>query len=152
MHGLGVGISTVFEIFGHFLYQGRTGSLHMVINFTPSSATWHKQEYIWFRGGDLNSFWNIWAITVSRGIGPPHMVMTYIPSDAPWYKEQGYIQFWGGDFDSFNDIELFLQCTCPTGDDFNKLAFVPCLKILSKFELYGPIGSCWEDLLDMFPL
>jgi hypothetical protein len=39
IYGLGVGISRVFEIFGHFLYQGETGSLRMVINFTPSSAT-----------------------------------------------------------------------------------------------------------------
>jgi CRISPR/Cas system CMR-associated protein Cmr3 (group 5 of RAMP superfamily) len=39
IHGLGVGISTIFQIFGHFLYQKGTGSLRMVINFTPSSAT-----------------------------------------------------------------------------------------------------------------
>jgi hypothetical protein len=34
-----VGISIVFDIFGHFLYQGATGKPRMVINFTPSSAT-----------------------------------------------------------------------------------------------------------------
>jgi hypothetical protein len=39
IYGLGVGISTVFEIVGHFLYQRGTGSLSMVTNFTPSSAT-----------------------------------------------------------------------------------------------------------------
>jgi hypothetical protein len=67
IHGLGVGISTVCEIFGHFLYQRGTASLNMVINFTLSFATWHKKrEYIhvWFRGLDLNRFWNIWALRV----------------------------------------------------------------------------------------
>jgi hypothetical protein len=53
MHGLRVGISTVFEIFWHYVYQGGgTGTLRMIMIYTPPAATWHKkQEYIWFRGG-----------------------------------------------------------------------------------------------------
>jgi hypothetical protein len=99
IQGLGVRISTVFELYGHFLYQSGTRSLRMLINFTPSSASWHKKQvYIWFRGGDLNSFWNIWALPIKGGMGPPSMVMTYIPSNALCCKEQEYIQFWGGEF------------------------------------------------------
>jgi hypothetical protein len=57
VYGLGVGISTVFKIFGHFLCQGETGPLCMVMTYTPSAATLHKkQEYVLFRGRDLNGF------------------------------------------------------------------------------------------------
>jgi hypothetical protein len=38
-YGLGVGISTVFKIFGHFPYQGETGPFHMVMTYIPSDAT-----------------------------------------------------------------------------------------------------------------
>jgi hypothetical protein len=33
IYGLGVGISTVFDIYGHFLYQGGTGPLRMVMTY-----------------------------------------------------------------------------------------------------------------------
>jgi hypothetical protein len=57
IYGLEVGISTVFEIFGHFLYQVGTGQLHMIMTYITLDATSHKkQEYIWFRGGDSNGF------------------------------------------------------------------------------------------------
>jgi hypothetical protein len=41
------------------------GPLHMVMIYKQSDATWLKnKEYIWFRGGDLNSFWDIRTLPV----------------------------------------------------------------------------------------
>jgi hypothetical protein len=88
IYGLGVRISMVFEIFGHFLFKV-VGPPCTVMTYIPLDATWHnKQEYIWFRSGDLNSFWKIWTLPVSRGTGPLCMVMTYIQSNATWHKKQ----------------------------------------------------------------
>jgi hypothetical protein len=72
------GISTVSNIFEHLWFQGYGTTPYdhdlpnircylsqdqeniIFIDFTPSSATWHKkQEYIWFRNGDINGFWDI---------------------------------------------------------------------------------------------
>jgi hypothetical protein len=45
-----------------------TGPLRMVMTYIPSAATWHKkQEYTLIKGGDLNSFRDIWALPVSWG-------------------------------------------------------------------------------------
>jgi hypothetical protein len=52
-----MGISKILRYLGTFRIKG--GQDHMVINFTPSSATWYtqqKQEYMLFTGGDLNKF------------------------------------------------------------------------------------------------
>jgi hypothetical protein len=38
IYGLWVGISTVFEIFGHFLFKGWTGPPRMVMTYIPSDA------------------------------------------------------------------------------------------------------------------
>jgi hypothetical protein len=38
MYGLGVGMSTVFEILGHFLFQGGWDP-HMVIAYIPSDVS-----------------------------------------------------------------------------------------------------------------
>jgi hypothetical protein len=38
MYGLGVGISTVFKIFGHFLFKGRAGPPLMVMTYIPPDA------------------------------------------------------------------------------------------------------------------
>jgi hypothetical protein len=49
MYGLGVGISTVFKIAEHFLFNGRRGaeSPHMVMTYISSDVPWHdEQEYI----------------------------------------------------------------------------------------------------------
>jgi hypothetical protein len=46
MYGLGVGISTVFEIAEHFLFNGGAEPPHMVMTYIPSDVPWHdKQEY-----------------------------------------------------------------------------------------------------------
>jgi hypothetical protein len=45
-------------------------------------------------------------------------------------------------FYRYKTFPLLCPHRIPRADDFNKLAFVLCLKILSKFELYAPIGSC----------
>jgi hypothetical protein len=69
IYGLGVGIPMVFEIIGYFLFKrgwgGGTGSPCTVMTYIPSDTTCHKkQEFVWFRGGDRNSFRNIWALPV----------------------------------------------------------------------------------------
>jgi hypothetical protein len=52
----------------------------MVINFTPSSATWHKkQEYIYGLGVGISTVFEIFGHFVFKeGTGPTCMVMTYI--------------------------------------------------------------------------
>jgi hypothetical protein len=41
------------------------GPLHMVMTYIPSDATGHKkQEYIWFRGGDLSAFLDMTSLPV----------------------------------------------------------------------------------------
>jgi hypothetical protein len=70
MCGLGVGISTVFEISGHFLFKGDRTILYGHYLYIPSDVPLHKeQEYIKFRGGDLNSFQDIQKYHVSVGDG-----------------------------------------------------------------------------------
>jgi hypothetical protein len=55
--------------------------LCMVMTYIPSDVSWHKnQGYVLFRGGDLNGFWYIRALSVSGRTGPSHIVMTYILS------------------------------------------------------------------------
>jgi hypothetical protein len=50
--------------------------------YIASDVTSHKkQQNIRFRGGNLNSFRDIWALSVSRGTGQLRVVMTYIPQD-----------------------------------------------------------------------
>jgi hypothetical protein len=53
--------------------------------------------YLWFRGGDLNSFRDNRALPVYEGtsVGPPCMVMTCILSDATWQETRIYIVFRG---------------------------------------------------------
>ena len=59
---------------------------------------------MWFRGGDLNRFQDIWALPVRGGSGLPPKPMTYITFDAPLQKEQENIWFRGGDLNRFQDI------------------------------------------------
>ena len=60
MYGLGVGISTGFEIqqISHFGGGGLTpGAISNVLYILP--VTQGTRIYIWFRGGDLNRFQDI---------------------------------------------------------------------------------------------
>jgi hypothetical protein len=41
--------------------------LSMVMTYIQSDATDTRNKIIWFRGGDLNSFQDIWALPVSSG-------------------------------------------------------------------------------------
>ena len=78
------------------------------MTYIPLDAPYHKeQEYIWFRGGDLNSFQDIQQFPIPGGVGMTPGVMTYIPLDAPYHKEQECIWFRGGDLNSFRDIQQF---------------------------------------------
>jgi hypothetical protein len=51
-----VGISTVSKIFSNFPFMWG-GMIPGVMTYIPLDAPYRKgQEYIWFRGGELNSF------------------------------------------------------------------------------------------------
>ena len=72
------------------------------MSYIPYDDPLHKvQEYMWFRGGDLNSFLDLRALPVSGGTGTPRIAMTYKPYDAPIHKVQEYIWFRGGDLNGF---------------------------------------------------
>jgi hypothetical protein len=60
----GVGISMVFEIIGHFLFKGDGTTMYGYDLHTIRCYLKKRQEYVWFKGGDLNSFRNIWALPV----------------------------------------------------------------------------------------
>jgi hypothetical protein len=77
MYGLGVGISTVFEILGHFLFQW--GWDHTVDHtYIPSDVPWHKnQGYIWFGVGISTVFEILGHFLLKVGTVSTHMVITY---------------------------------------------------------------------------
>jgi hypothetical protein len=54
--GLGVETSTVFEIFGHFLYQGVQDNSVWLWPTYPKMLFDTRNKNIWFRGGDLSDF------------------------------------------------------------------------------------------------
>ena len=69
------------------------------------NAPHHKeQEYIWFMGGDLNSFQDIMHF-MKRGGGPAPRGPPWYPwsmsLNVPHHKEQQYIWFLGGDLNGF---------------------------------------------------
>jgi hypothetical protein len=78
----------------------------MVMTYIPSDVPWHeKQKYVWFRGEDLNNFWDIRALPVLGGCTiPPHMVMTNKLSNVPRHKKQEYLWLRGRDLNCFWDI------------------------------------------------
>jgi hypothetical protein len=78
MYGLGMGISTVFEVFDHLLIKGDRTSLYGHVLHTI--RCYLTREYTWFVGLDLNNLQDILALPVSRGTGPFRMVMAYTPS------------------------------------------------------------------------
>jgi hypothetical protein len=61
--------SQQFSIYQSFFDLRGTGRLRMIMTYIPSDDTWHKNK--WFRGGNLNCFWDIRTISVSRGRNHP---------------------------------------------------------------------------------
>jgi hypothetical protein len=105
IYDLGVGISTVFKIFGHYLYQ--RGQDHSVW----SRPTYHKMlldtrnKNIYGLGVGISMIFEILGHSLLKGgMIPLCTVMTYISSDAPCHKKQGYIWLRGEDFNGFQDI------------------------------------------------
>jgi hypothetical protein len=79
MYGLGMGISTVFKTFGHFLYQGKQD--HSVwswptVTYIPSDATWHKNIYGLGVGISMN--FEILGHFLLKG-GWDHQVRSWLP-------------------------------------------------------------------------
>ena len=66
-------------------------------------SSFSKRGYnnnIWFRGGDLNGFWDIWPFITWRGLGIP-LEDPSLSLNVSYHKEQEYIWFRGGDLSSF---------------------------------------------------
>jgi CRISPR/Cas system CMR-associated protein Cmr3 (group 5 of RAMP superfamily) len=110
-YGLRVGISTVFEIFGHFLF--RRGRDYLVMSWP--TCIYHqifldtKNKNMYGYGVGISTVFEIFGHFLFKG-GPPLMVMPCIPSDDPWHKEQECIQFRHGEFSSFQDIKKSPYC------------------------------------------
>jgi hypothetical protein len=86
---LGVGISTVFEIIGHFLFKGErlwghVPSMVMTTYHYMFSDTRNKNIYGLWVG--ISTVFKILEHLQFRGTGPFRMVMINIPSNAPCHK------------------------------------------------------------------
>jgi hypothetical protein len=57
---------------------------------------WHKKQYIWFKGGDLNGFRDLGTLPVYEGWDHS----TYITSDVTWNKNTD-IWYRGWDINGF---------------------------------------------------
>ena len=78
------------------------------------NAACHKeQQYIWFMGGNLNSFrdithfikWREWGMPPGGPLWDPWSMWL----NAPHHKEQEYIWFIGGYLNGFQDIKHFVK-------------------------------------------
>ena len=76
------------------------------------NESYHKeQEYIWFRGRDLNSFCKVFYEVkgVGHALGGVQRDPTYGSLNVSLLKEQEYIWFRGGDLNGFRDIRPFMK-------------------------------------------
>jgi hypothetical protein len=77
----------------------------MVMTYIPSDATDARNKNIWFRGGDLNSFRDIWALPVSSGDRiTPYGHDLHTIRCCFTQKTTKYIWFRGGNFNGFQYI------------------------------------------------
>ena len=74
------------------------------------NVPYHKeQEYIWFMGGDLNSFQDIMHL-MKRALGAcPRETQRSMSLNAAYRKKQQYIWSMGGDLNGFHDITHFMK-------------------------------------------
>lgn len=99
--GLGVGISTVFKMFGHFLFEGdqdhpRAHGLHVHIICLLTLKTLIYMVC----NGDLNEFWNIEHFLCQGDGRTPYGYNIY--DDAKLHKKQEYKWLYKGwDVDKF---------------------------------------------------
>lgn len=84
MYGLWVGIITIFNILGHFLFHGGSELTLGLMTYILFDSPWHKeQENILSNGEDPNWFQVIWSFSVSWGSQPlPKQLKSYIPIHA----------------------------------------------------------------------
>ena len=83
IYGLGVGIWTFSRIFGLLWNEGVLGSPLGNPRSVSLDGSYHKeQQYIWFRGGDLNNFWDIRPYMKWREWGIP----LGNPSQCLWFS------------------------------------------------------------------
>ena len=74
------------------------------------NAPHHKEEeYIWFRGGDLNGFQDIMHFMKRAGGACPRGTQESMSLNAAYHKEQQHIWFMGGDLNGFRDITHFMK-------------------------------------------
>jgi hypothetical protein len=157
IYSLWVGISTVFEKCGHFLFTGDgTTKTSTVIAYIPSYVTWHKtQEYIW--GGNFIGFWDIWSLPVSRGQDYSvwsWLIYHHMLLDTRNENIYGLIR--ARDISSFQYVlKNAPYCAPPPRPPgtmtLTNLGLYYVCKLFCKFELYGPNGSWEKDLFRHVP-
>lgn len=80
MYGLWVGIITIFNILGHFLFHGGSELTLGLMTYILFDSPWHKeQENILSKGEDPNRSQVIWSFSVHGG-------HNHLPSSSPTYQ------------------------------------------------------------------
>jgi hypothetical protein len=96
----------IFSLYMHFIFI--CGHNKNSCNVQGRSLSRNSTAlYLWFRGGDLNSFRDNKALPVCGGGGFRGTIPyghDYIPSHVPWHKEHKYIWSVGWDLNGFQDI------------------------------------------------
>jgi hypothetical protein len=155
IYGFWVEISTVFNIhvLEHlwFLGCGTTPYYHD-LHATRCYLTQETRIYMDKRW-EISTVFKIFGHFLFKGVRVYTVWSWYMSFEAPWQTEQKYIQFRGGEFNSFKKLKEFPYrgpTRFPGTMTLTNLYYV--WKLLSKFELFGPIGSWEKYLLNMFPI
>jgi hypothetical protein len=119
----------ILEIIGHFLFKGDgAGPPYTVMIYIPSDATWHKdQEYVWFRVGIstvFEKFGHFLFVCFFFGGGTYLLMLLDTRNKNIYLVKVWRIQ----SFSRYRKYPLLCPHPTPGDDDFNKLAFVLCLK------------------------
>jgi hypothetical protein len=106
--GIGVQISIVLEVIGHFLFKMgclwnspvRSWLSTIACSLTQGTRIYRYMGY----GLGSQRFSRYWSTSGLRGTGPYRMVMVSIPSNVHWHKEQEYVWFMGGNLSGFQYV------------------------------------------------
>lgn len=96
IYGLGVVITTVFNIFGHFLFNGSQDQAQGLWSTRHLMSLEKNKKRIYMyvvKGWDSQPFKIHLGSYCSRGPRQTNGFMTYTPFDAVWHKEQEFIWF-----------------------------------------------------------
>ena len=90
------------------------GALVCIRSVSLNSSYHNDQECIWFRSGDLNTFWGIRPLMKWKGWGmSPRGALPcirFMSLNLSYHKDQEYIWFRGRDLNGIWDIRPFMKC------------------------------------------